>query len=137
MEENNQSLCFIRSLGMNVEGNNVYELLFTDEIDEFWGEDFEFVPCGVINNLAPHESNYNSVYQFETDINLDLIINNGCFSMQDCIDNIVALGWQNLNGLDEYPDEGRLVFHFGDTFEEVSEKLADRNILLTKKETQE
>ena len=40
--------------------------------------------------------------------------------MEYAIARIIALGWVDIENLEEYPEK-RLVFHFGDTFEDVSE----------------
>ena len=64
-------------------------------------------------------------------IKLDLVQNNCCFSMSDCYDGILALAWQNIDELDEYPEEtGRLFFMFGETLDEVENKLAKCNVLM-------
>ena len=63
-------------------------------------------------------------------IKLDLIQDNCCFSISDCYDGIVSLAWQSLEGLDEYPQDGRIFFRFGETLEEVEDKLAMKNVLM-------
>ena len=50
--------------------------------------------------------------------------------MQDCRDNVVALASENLEEAEEYPEEGRIVIHFGDTVDEVEKMLAKRDILI-------
>lgn len=100
-----KSLCFIRHVGKDVEGLNIYEFLFTTMVDEFWGENFEYMPCCLCNELIPDENMYDLVKRIKTDIDLDLIQKSCCFSFQDCIDGIVALGWQSLINLDAYPDD--------------------------------
>ena len=42
--------------------------------------------------------------------------------MEYAIARIIALGWVDIENLEEYPEK-RLVFHFGDTFEDVENKL--------------
>jgi hypothetical protein len=63
-------------------------------------------------------------------IKLDLIQNNCCFSMQDCIDGCVAMAIENMDDYENYPDDGRLFFMFGDSFDDVEKKLALKNILI-------
>ena len=53
-----------------------------------------------------------------------------CFSMQDCMDGIVALAFENMDNYDSYPDDGRLFFMFGESLDEVERKLAMKNILM-------
>lgn len=124
-----RSLCFIRHVGKDVEGLNIYEFLFTTMVDEFWGENFEYMPCCLCNELIPDENMYDLVKRIKTDIDLDLIQKSCCFSFQDCIDGIVALGWQSLINLDAYPDDGRLVLQYGMEYDEVVEALSNKNIV--------
>lgn len=122
-------LCFIRFIGKDVEGLNNYEFLFTTMPDEFWGENFEYMPCCLCNELIPDENMYDLVKKIRTDIDLDLIQKSCCFSFQDCIDGIVALGWQSLTNLETYPDDGRLVLQYGMEYDEVVEALSNKNIV--------
>ena len=50
--------------------------------------------------------------------------------MQDCIDGCIALAWENIDDYEEYPENGRLVFNFGEAFEDVERKFALRGVLL-------
>ena len=49
------------------------------------------------------------------------------FSMWDAIDGVVALGWENIDGLDDYP-ETRLTFSFGMKMQAVKDLLYERDI---------
>jgi hypothetical protein len=124
------SLGFINHIGSEIDGYNQYELIFTKYPDEFWGENFNYKPAGVCNNLTPDAKYIQKVVTIKTLINLDLIQDSGCFSIQDCMDGIVALAYQNLEGLDEYPSDGRIYFMFGEPFNEVERKLAIKHILI-------
>lgn len=124
-------LGFIRLIGEETDGYYRYEFIFTDSIDEFWGENFEQKPCGLVNDLTPSEEYLTEIHTVKMKIKLDLIQDNCCFGFQDCADGIIALAWENIDGYDEYPEErGRLFFRFGETFNEVENKLAMKNILM-------
>ena len=43
--EEEVKLGFIRLIGEETDGYYRYEFIFTDNIDEFWGEGFEYKPC--------------------------------------------------------------------------------------------
>ena len=122
-------LCFIRFIGKDVEGLNNYEFLFTTMPDEFWRENFEYMPCCLCNELIPDENMYDLVKKIRTDIDLDLIQKSCCFSFQDCIDGIVALGWQSLTNLETYPEDGRLILDYGMEYDEVVDVLTNKNIV--------
>ena len=123
-------LGFINYVGTETGGYNEYDLIFTIYPDEFWGENFNYKPAGICNGLEPDKKYIQKVIRIKTIINLDLIQESGCFSMQDCMDGIVALAYQNLEGLDEYPADGRLYFMFGESYDEVERKLAICHILI-------
>lgn len=125
---NNNKLCFIKFSGTDIDGMNNYECLFTDKIDEFWGENFEYMPCCLCNGLIPYENSYSIVKTIKTKIKLNLIQDSCCFSYQDAIDNIVAIGYEDISEYDEYPENGRLILFFGETYDKFEEKIKNKNI---------
>ena len=120
---------FINLIGKELDGLNQYELIFTAHPDEFWGENFNYKPAGVCNGLEPDKKYIQKVVRIKTFINLDLIQDSGCFSMQDCMDGIVSLAYENLEGLEEYP-ENRLYLNFGEPYKDVERKLAVCHIIM-------
>jgi hypothetical protein len=123
-------LGFIRLIGEETDGYYRYEFIFTGNIDEFWGDDFEQKPCCLVNNLAPKEEFIYEIHIVKMKIKLDLIQDNCCFGFQDCTDGIIALAWENVDDYDEYPEDGRIFFKFGETLDEVENKLAVKNVLM-------
>ena len=123
-------LLFVRLIGEENDGYYRYEFMFTDNPDEAWGENWEFKPSCLVNELVPSEEYITEVHIVKTKIKFDLIQENCCFGMQDALDGIVAVAYENIDGLDEYPEDGRLVFMFGETLDDVEEKLAKKNILM-------
>ena len=120
---------FVNLIGKEIDGLNQYELIFTAYPNEFWGENFNYKPAGVCNGLEPDKKYIQKVVRIKTFINLDLIQDSGCFSMQDCMDGIVSLAYENLEGLEEYP-ESRLYLNFGESYKDVERKLALCHILM-------
>ena len=123
------NLGFINLIGQENDDYYRYEFIFTNNIDEFWCEFGEQKPCCLVNGITPLDEYITEIHILKTKIKLDLIQNNCCFGFQDCTDGIVALAWENMDEYDEYPEDGRIFFKFGETFEEVEEKLAMKNIL--------
>lgn len=123
-------LGFVRLIGEENDGYYRYEFIFTDNPDEFFGENWEYKPAGLVNDLIPSDEYITEVHVVKTKIKLDLIQNNNCFSMQDCLDGIVSLAWQNIDELETYPEDGRIYFMFGESMDEVERKLALKNILM-------
>lgn len=129
-EEEDVRLGFIRLIGEETDGYYRYEFIFTTNIDEFWGENFEYKPSCLVNNLIPYDKFITEIHIVKMKIKLDLIQNSCCFGFQDCTDGIIALAWENVDEYDEYPEEGRLFFRFGETLEDVEDKLAVKNVLM-------
>lgn len=129
-DEEDLKLGFVRYVGKESGDINIYELIFTNQIDEFWGEGFNYAPASLCNYLVPHDKYVTKIQKIRTVLTFNLISDCGCFSMQDCMDGIVALAYESLVGLEEYPEDGRLVLNFGDSFDYVSEKLAKKHILM-------
>ena len=123
-------LGFIKLIGEENDGYYRYEFIFTDSIDEFWGDDFSVKPCCLSNNIAPSDEYITEIHIVKMKIKLDLAQDSCCFCYQDCIDDCVALASENLDEYDDYPEDGRLVFHFGEDFDDVSRKLAMKNIII-------
>lgn len=123
-------LGFIRLIGAESDGIDNYEFIFTKNIDEFWGENFEYKPCCLCNDLIPNDEYITEIHKIRTKIKFDLVQDNCCFSMQDCMDGIISLAWENIDEYEEYPEDGRLVFNFGESYDDVERKLALKNILI-------
>ena len=123
-------LCFINLIGEEVDGYYRYEFIFTDKIDEVFGEDWEYKPAGMVNTIIPSDEYITEVHIVKTKIKFDLIQNNMCFGMQDAMDGIVSIAYENMDSYESYPDDGRLFFMFGESFDEVERKLAMKSILM-------
>lgn len=125
-------LCFIRLIGEENDGFYRYEFIFTDNIDEVWSENDDFAqkPACLVNDLMVAEQYVTEVHIVKMKIKLDLIQNSCCFSVSDSYDGILALAWEDISNYDEYPQDGRIFFKFGESIEEVENKLAIKNILM-------
>jgi hypothetical protein len=123
-------LCFIRLIGEENDGYYRYEFIFTDNVDEVFGENFNQKPACLVNGLIVDDKYITEIHIVKMKIKLDLIQDNCCFSIADSYDGIIALAWENVDGYDEYPGDGRIFFRFGETLDEVDNKLAMKNILM-------
>ncbi len=104
-----------------------FKFYFTYEIDDVVGEYWDIKPA---NNIAkpPYEKYVNQTGTLTTSkVDFDLLSENEYFSYMFGADGIMALGWDNTES--ELPDQ-RVVFHFGDTIDQVQEKLDKFNISL-------
>ena len=117
-------LIFINSLGINYKGDFIYEFIFSSS-DSVWGESWEAKPSN--GYPKPPELKYiTKVGQLTTeDVSLYLIQNSDYFSMIDSVDGVIALGWEVNEDV-----RNRLVFKFGETEQEIKNKLYERDLVL-------
>jgi hypothetical protein len=119
-------LIYINNVGKNWEGDYLYEFLFSDTNENIDGEDWDAVPASG-RPQPPHAEFVKAVGKVTTDIKFNLVQNSDTFAVWDAIDGIVALGWEDIDAYDEYP-ESRLWFSFGMDKNDVGDKLYERDI---------
>jgi len=127
--EEEEFLVFVNKTGTAIDGDNIYELLFATDISIVYGEGWSVIPCGICiqEEKLPHESTYNLTKQIKTSITLGLAQDNTCFSYQDVVDGVMCVAYEDISGYDEYPEQ-RLILNYGDSLQEVEEKLEVKNI---------
>jgi hypothetical protein len=118
-------LIYVNGLGPNYKGDNLYEFIFSDTTD-VWGDSWESKPSN--GYPTPPELKYIKKVGVlrNTDIKLELIQNSDFFSMIDAMDDVVALAWES----EDETNKGRLVFRFGQTEQEIKDKLYERDLIL-------
>lgn len=120
-------LIYVNGLGPNFRGDNLYEFIFSDEVEkqEVWGENWESKP----SNGYPQPPDLKYVKNVgvlkNTEVKFELIQNSDYFSMVDAMDGVVALAWESDDS------EDRMVFRFGMSQSEVSDILYSRDIVLS------
>jgi hypothetical protein len=118
-------LTFVNGLGPDYKGNNLYEFIFSDDLD-VWGDSWESEPA----NGYPSPPELKHIKKVgvlrNTDLKLELIQSSDYFSMSDAMDGIIAIGWE----VSEYNGDNRLVFKFGDDENTVKDKLYSRDLIL-------
>jgi hypothetical protein len=122
-------LIYINGLGPNYKGDNIYEFIFSETLD-VWGENWESKPANGYP-LPPDIEYVKKVGILRNgEITLELVQDSDVFSVIDATDDVIALGWEKeTEGLD-FSIIKRLVFKFGQTEEEVKNKLYERDIVL-------
>lgn len=118
-------LIFINGLGPNYKGDNIYEFIFSDDLD-VWGESWESKP----SNGYPGPPEIGKIKKVgvlkNTDVKLELIQNSDFFCMIDAMDDVVSLGWEH----DEVRGQKRMVFRFGEEEQKIKDKLYERDLIL-------
>lgn len=122
-------LIYINGMGPNFRGDNIYEFIFSDTLEVF-GENWESKPA----NGYPLPPDMEYIKKVGTlvneDVVLELVQDSDVFSVIDSMDNVIALGWEKETDDIDFSLIKRLVFQFGDTEEDVKNKLYERDIVL-------
>ena len=122
-------LIYINGLGPNYKGDNIYEFIFSDTL-EVWGENWESKPANGYP-LPPDIDHIKKVGVLRNgEITLELIQDSDVFSLIDATDDVIALAWEKESEELDFSIITRLVFKFGQTEEEVKNKLYERDIVL-------
>lgn len=118
-------LIYVNGLGPNYKGDNMYEFIFSDEM-EVWGEGWDKKPCS--GYPIPPEIKYIKKVGVlrDTNIKLELIQNSDYFGMVDAVDGVVALAWEE----DDDVKTPRLVFRFNDEEQKVKDLLYEKDLAL-------
>tara|TARA_R110001583_G_scaffold184241_1_gene343538 strand:+ start:1238 stop:1639 length:402 start_codon:yes stop_codon:yes gene_type:complete len=126
-------LIFINELGPNYKKENIYEFIFSDNIKELWGDEWDSVPAH--GNPGPPEFNHIDKVGVlsKSTVKLELVQNSDYFGMEHALDKVIALGWEVYD--DEESEIDRMVFHFGDNLKSVEDKLYSRDLILDYEKT--
>lgn len=118
-------LTYINGLGPDYKGDNLYEFIFSENLD-VWGDSWESAPANGYPS-PPDLEHINKVGVLrKSNIKLELAQNSDYFSMSDAMDGVVALGWE----VGEYDENNRLVFRFGQEEDAVKDKLYEKDLIL-------
>jgi hypothetical protein len=117
-------LCYINKLGPNFRNELIYEFIFTNDIDNVSGDDWDRLPASGYPSL-PHSDFMTNVLLLKTgSLDLELVKDNDFFTYNDCKEGIVAIGWEESYIID------RLIFKFGDDLESVKDRLYKKDYYL-------
>jgi hypothetical protein len=122
-------LIYINPLNKNFKGQYTYEFIFAKRLDNIeYGDDWDVQPASSGSPTPPSVRQIESIGILKSDdIELTLVMDSDTFSMYDCVEGIIALGWES-----ESPEiEDRLVFRYGEPIDSVKEKIYSRDKLLT------
>mgnify|MGYP003111699278 FL=1 len=126
-------LCYINKMGVNYKGENLYEFIFTSKnnLPLVDGESWDKTPADGFPS-PPSPNFIKEVSSLTTsEITLNVIQDSNFFGVYDAVDNIIALGWENLEeDFEGMENVKRLVFHYGENSQSVADKLYSRDIIL-------
>ena len=122
MENNNLHLVYINPIGKDSNNLYEYEFFFSETPDIVWGQDWNIACPAACENTLPDPETYSEVKILKTEIPLFCVQQNTCFSIQDCIDGIICLGYFQT-------DKGVVKFDFSETIYNVIEKIENNNFI--------
>lgn len=125
-------LVFINDVGSNWKGDNVYEFLYSDNIGNVEGEDWDELPANG-KPLPPNTDFIKEYCTVETHLKFDVIQHSNTFSVFDAVDGVVSLAWENILDYEIYPEK-RLFFRYGEDIKSVQRKLYENDINFQTKE---
>ena len=129
-------LIYINVLGTTWLGENVYEFLFSDTIEDVDGEYWDKFPAAGTPE-PPKTSFVKLVGVLTIDMGLMVIQESDTFAVWDAVDKITALAWEDISDYEEYPEK-RLFFNFGEKISDVKDKLYHiDNVLIFKEDGKE
>ncbi len=121
-------LVYINEVGEDWTGNNIYEFLFADEIENIDGDDWDALPAS--GRPSPPSSDFIvKVGKLTSELKFELVQKSDTFAVWDAVDGVVALGWEDISEYDEYPDT-RLYFDFGIDIKIVEDRLYEKDTVL-------
>jgi hypothetical protein len=118
-------LTYINGLGPDYKGDNLYEFIFSSSKD-VWGDSWDSAPANGYPSPPELEHIEKVGVLRKSKIKLELVQNSDYFSMSDAMDGVVALGWE----IEDYDENNRLVFRFGEEETAVKDKLYEKDIIL-------
>lgn len=122
-------LIYVNKLGSNYKGENLYEFIFSENMNDVWGESWESKPANGYPS-PPDLEFISKVGVLKNDLDFEVLQNSDIFSMIDGVEDVIALAWENESESVNFEKNKRLVFRFGDTLESVKNKLYARDIVL-------
>jgi hypothetical protein len=124
----NLCLIYVNYVGKSYKGNHIYEFIFSDTLEGIDGEEWDTFPASG-RPEPPHDIFIKCVKKLDSKLKLDVVQNSDTFAVWDAVDGVIALAWENVNTYDSYP-EHRLCFKFGESINEVEDKLYEKDLML-------
>lgn len=117
-------LVYVKPICKNTNKTYEYDFFFSETPEYVWGPDWDIDSPVSNGDISPDPTTYTEIYRVKTTLPLKTIEETSCYSMEYATYGITALSWIDIENLEEYPENGRLVLKFGEKKEEVLEKLA-------------
>ncbi len=121
-------LIYVNYVGKNYLMNHIYEFIFSDTLDGIDGNEWDTFPASG-RPEPPNAIFIKQVGVLDSELHLDVVQDSDTFAVWDAVDGVIALAWENVNSYETYP-EHRLCFKFGESIEDVNNKLYQHDLVL-------
>lgn len=115
-------LVYVDKVGQNVDGEYEYDFYFAEH--PIVHKEWTYETSGLQESVKPKR--YDSIKRVVMKIPLLCLQDNMCFGMQNGVDGVVALAYEDISDYDEYPADGRLVFHYGMKESDICNSISNR-----------
>lgn len=123
MSNMEEVLVYINKVCTNQDGSYEYDFMFSETPEDVWGLEWDAYNPSSCKFILPDDESISHKVRVKTTLPLKLAQETSCYSMENATLGILALGWIDIENLEDYPEHGRMVFHFKDTKEKVKELL--------------
>lgn len=120
-------LVYVKPICKNTDNTYEYDLFFSETPEYVWGPDWDVDSPASNGDITPDSTTYSEIKRIITNLPLTTLEETTCYSMEYATYQIMALAWINIENLDEYPENGRLTMYFGETKDEIINKLQKYN----------
>ena len=125
-------LIYVNEIGADYKGQKQYEFIFSESTEIDNGEWFVIPSSASSRTKSPDIEYINLVGLLKnTNLELELVQDSDYFGVIDAVDGVVSLAWEKFDFENE---ETRLTFKFGESLENVTKKLKNRDYILIKEE---
>ena len=123
-------LIYINRMSADYKGKLNYEFIFCekDKLKGVDGSEWDQVPASG-RPKPPNDIFIKEVAVLKTKMRFDVVQDSDSFAMWDAVDGVVALAWENMNDYEKYPED-RMIFRYGDSLQEVTDRLYNKELVL-------
>ena len=126
-----QHLVYIKNVGKNLDGNYQYSFYLSDHQNipvKLFSDDYDKTPYCLNCQGEMLEDIQTTTVTVVTKYKLITIQENCCMSFKNCVDQVCAIAYEDISDYEEYPEEGRLFFMYGETMDVITSKLSKKNV---------
>ena len=120
-------LVYVKPICRNTDNTYEYDFFFSETPEFVWGPDWDVNSPASNGDITPDSTTYSEIERVITNLPLTTLEETTCYSMEYATYQIMSLAWINIENLDEYPENGRLTMYFGETKDEIINKLQKYN----------